>query len=131
MGSTMADQKTMGLSDLQAFLAKIEDHAGRDALMREAFESVGTAVADILELLEKQGPEQIKAIAEALKGIKLAVEMKAPEVRINVQPTPVEVNPVINLPAPVVTLQTSGKGWKFSFETDRQGNVSGCTALRI
>lgn len=119
----MADTKSMSLADLQDFLAKVEDSAGRDAALREAFLEVGSAMADILSLLEKQGPEMAKAIAQALKDIKVDAQEKGSEIRIDVKPTPVEVNvaaPIVHVAAPNVTMaapaQAKRGGWTFDVD---------------
>jgi hypothetical protein len=80
----------MNLNDLQKLVDQLQDRAGEQKALRDAFLEVGTALADILQMLEKQGPDTAKAIAAALKDIKLSMpEIKAPE---------------FTLPAPQVTV---------------------------
>lgn len=117
----MRDPKSMSLDDLQAFLDKVRDGAARDNALREAFLEVGTAMADILGLLEKQGPELAGAIASALKHLKVQAELQAPEIRVEVNPTPVEVKvaaPTVNVQAPVVTFSPPANPGGWLFEVD-------------
>lgn len=81
----------MNLADgLKELVERAENSVGRDKALNDALLEMGTALADILQMLEKQGPETAKAIAAALRDIKVSMpEMKAPEV---------------NIPAPQVTV---------------------------
>ena len=133
------------MKDIAEFLQKAEDYAGRDKALREAFIEVGTAMADIVSLMEKQGPDTAKAIAAALKGISLSVETEAPNIKIDVKPTPIEVKvsptpievtvqaPDIKIAAPVIHVMPSekGGGWKFDIDFTPNGAIKGMTAKRI
>ena len=117
------------LGDLKGVIEKLQDYAGRDQSLREAYLEVGTAVADVLALLEKQGPDMARAIADALKNIKL--DMKAPEIRIDVSPTPVEVRvaaPIVNVAAPVVNMPQAQAvkrgGWDFDVDPKPGGGFT-------
>lgn len=96
----MADPKSMSVPELMDFMQKVQDGASRDAAMREALLEIGTAMADMLAAAEKSGPEMVKAFAASLRELRL--ELKAPDIHINVKPTPVEVKvePVIQVAAP-------------------------------
>jgi hypothetical protein len=88
---------TLTLEELPALVAKLQDSAGRDKALTDAFLEVGTALADILALLEKQGPETANAISSALKELKITMpEAKAQQVNVTV--------PEITVPAPQVTV---------------------------
>lgn len=93
----------MNMVEIKDFLARVEDSAGRDKALNDAFLEVGTALAEILAMLEKQGPDTAKAIAAALKGITVSMpKMDAPVVNVTV---PEIKMPAINIPAPNVTVQ--------------------------
>ena len=99
----------MNLSELQAFLSKAEDYAGRDKALTAAFMEVSTALADILQMLEKQGPETAKAIAAALRDIKVSMpEMKAPELKMPAPQVTVNV-PEFKFPPIKVEMPTEAK----------------------
>jgi len=103
------------LTDFKSLIERLEDSGARDKALTDAFLEVSTALADMLQLLEKQGPETAKTIAEALRSIKVDVsgqpELKMPEIKFPDMPAPV-VNvtvPEFKIPAPVVNIERSGK----------------------
>ncbi len=98
----------MTLEELPALVAKLQDTAGRDKALTDAFLEVGTALADILSMLEKQGPETAKAIASALGELKISVpEAKAPEFKM-----PELKMPDITIPAPVVNVSVPAQEYR-------------------
>lgn len=122
----------LNMADLTAFLKKAEDYAGRDKALHDAFMEVSTALADILQMLEKQGPETAKAIAKALQDIKFTCELKAPTVNIDVKPTPVQVNvQPAKVEVQLMPAAPDKGGWKFDFETAPSGAIKSMTAKRI
>jgi len=97
----------MNITDLQSFLAKMEESASRDKVFSDALLEVGTAMADMLGMLEKQGPETAKMIAAALRDIKITVpEQKMPEFKMpDIKVTVPEIKlPEMKMPAPQVTV---------------------------
>lgn len=106
----------MNISELPQRLQTIEARlAGIDA-QTTALE-IATAMADILSVLERQGPSNAQAIAKALREVRLtmdAQELEAikPEIHVNVetpvvnvQPAQVNVQPHVSVSAPDVNVQ--------------------------
>lgn len=135
----------MNLNDLPKLLQQLEDRAGEQKALKDAFLEIGSSLADILSLLEKTGPDTAKAIAAALRGIRVEATMKAPDVTINVKPTPVEVTvqparvdvtvqaPDIQVAAPVVHImppERSSGAWEFDFTYANNGVLNGMKARR-
>lgn len=125
---------TLTLDQLQEFLKKAADYAGRDEALRLAFLEVGQAMGEVLDLLAKQTPQAAestaKAIADALRGMK-------PEVTMDFKPefSPVfkpEFKPQISVqPAEVKVMERErSAGWAFDFDVSTPGRISG-TCHRI
>jgi DNA-binding transcriptional ArsR family regulator len=69
----------MNLEDLPALLKRMEDSDARNKALETAMLEQGATMAEILSLLRDQGPATAKAIADALKGVKLTLPpMPAP-----------------------------------------------------
>ena len=87
----------MNLEDLAAVVKKLEDHEARYKMLETAIMEQGAAMAEILELLTKQGPDTARAIAAALKN--LTVNMPEPKAaQINVTVPEIRM-PEIKIPA--------------------------------
>lgn len=87
----------MNLEDLAAVVKKLEDHDARYKMLETAIMEQGAAMAEILELLTKQGPDTARAIAAALKN--LTVNMPEPKAaQINVTVPEIRM-PEIKMPA--------------------------------
>lgn len=97
----------MDIKDLQTILDKIEDRAGEQEAMRSTMLEIGTALADIVQLLERSGPDTAKAIATALKSVRIGD---------------------INVPAPVVHVTNQSAGWEFNHEYGPNGLIRRSTA---
>jgi hypothetical protein len=129
----------MNLSELQAVAEKLQNSIKRDEALEGMLTEASTALADILAHLEKAGPDQAKAFADALKGVKLQIETKSDAAVVNVAPTPVTVRvieakaPTVNvqvpqqqMPAPVVNVQPTiqqaaipkGSAWRCDIKRD-------------
>ena len=87
----------MNLEDLAAVVKKLEDYDARYKMLETAIMEQGAAMAEILELLTKQGPDTARAIAAALKN--LTVNMPEPKAaQINVTVPEIRM-PEITMPA--------------------------------
>lgn len=120
----------MNIDELPKLAADLKEKFAQVENLNGAFLEIGTALADILALLEKQGPDTAQAIAGALKGISLSLQ--APS--INVSPTPVEVRvDAPPMPAPVIHLMEREQkgGWKVTFENGPYGEIKGMTLKPI
>jgi len=122
------------IDQLQEFLKKAGDYAGRDEALRLAFLEVGLAMGEVLDLLSKQTPQAAestaKAIADALRGMKPEVRMDfKPEFKPEFRP---EFKPQITVPAAAVTVMPAERsgGWTFDFDVSTPGRISG-TCHRI
>lgn len=115
----------MNIEDLPKLKQQIEDglaelNAARAEIkaMHEHTLRIGLSLSEILEHMEKQGPESAKAIADALSGVlgKLNVSVAMPPIAM----------PPINVPAAQIVMQPAPAqtGWheiKVT-ETDNFGN---------
>lgn len=121
--------------------------------IREALHGVEAAAADLVELIGERNkaeqqererePEESQALREAIEALRrlqAPPAAEAPQVSVNVQPTPIEV--VVQAPtipptpqpeAPIVqVLAPLARGWSFQFKYDeRTGVLNGATAMRI
>lgn len=93
----------MNINDLPKRFEAIESRlSGLDA-QADAYLEIGTALADILTMLEKQGPANAKSIADALKQVHLSLDTKElsaikPEINVTVDAPPVTVQaPEVNV----------------------------------
>lgn len=107
---------SMSIEDFPALLKKIEDRAGEQEAMRSTMLEIGTALADILQLLERSGPDTAKAIAAALGGLKLG------EIKANV-----------TVPQPLVHVMPAlpAIGWTFEHQYDSKGRATRSIAKPI
>lgn len=106
----------MNIEDLPALLKKIEDRSGEQEAMRSTMLEIGTALADMLQLLERSGPETAKAIAAALGGLKLG------EIKANVTVP----QPLVHVMPPPAVL-----GWTFEHQYDAKGRATRSIAKPI
>lgn len=135
----------MNINDLPELLKQLQDRASEQKALKDAFLEISSTMADILAMLEKSGPDTAKAIAAALRGIRIEATTKAPDVSVNVKPTPVEVTvqparvdvtvqaPDIKIPAPVVHFMPAEKtvgDWTFTFDLHSNGMIKGMKAKR-
>ncbi len=105
----------MNIEDLPKLLSKLEDRAAEQEAMKSAMLEISTTLADLLALLEKQGPETARAIADSLKS--LTINQAAPTITIPPSPAPV-----------VTVMEKEDKpraGWDVEFKFDRMGDVTG------
>lgn len=107
-----------GLAELNAARAEIK-------AMHEHTLRIGLSLSEILEHMEKQGPESAKAIADALSGVlgKLNVSVAMPPLTL----------PPINVPASQIVMQPAPRD---DFEirdikTDNFGNLTGMKVCRV
>jgi hypothetical protein len=140
-------------------LGEQADNADTRAKMK-AFEGalgeISLALSDIVSALEKDDDDKGKdalgpALAAALKNVRIEVaapqiaapnvtvtpqlKVDAPQVSVNVSPTPIENK--VDVPAPVVQVidrTTAAKGWKrieIEFRHGAGDVPTGCTLTRI
>lgn len=80
----------INLNELSALIKRLEDSDARYKMLETAIMEQGAAMAEILELLAKQGPDTARAIGDALKNLKITmpepkpaqVNVTVPEIRI-------------------------------------------------
>lgn len=106
----------MNIEELPALLAKLEDRAGEQEAMRATMLEIGTTLADLLQLLERSGPDTAKAIAAALAGLKLG-----------------EIQANVNVPQPLVQIMPAQPvmGWTFEHKYDAKGRATQSIATPI
>lgn len=94
----------MNLKELADLADRLEGIEARYKALETAILENGAAMAEILEMLSKQGPDTAAAIADALKGIKFTLppmpEAKPAQVNVTV---PEIRMPEIRLPEPAKT----------------------------
>lgn len=93
----------MDLNDLPNLVKQLQDRSSEQAALKTLLSELGQAMADLLSHSEQSGPALAKAMADALKGVR----MEAPKVEvkptINVQPATVNPTPVqVHVEAPAV-----------------------------
>lgn len=96
----------MNLNDLPALVARLEKAQQQARAefdpMKELLTEIGAALADVIERSEASSAETAKQIAAALRDIRINAsitpKVEAPQVSVNVQPTPFNVS----VPEPVV-----------------------------
>lgn len=75
----------INLDELSALIKRLEDSDARYKMLETAIMEQGAAMAEILELLTKQGPDTARAIGDALKNLKITMpEPKAAQVNVTV-----------------------------------------------
>ena len=82
------------IEELPALLKKLEDRAGEQEALRSTMLTIGTALADLLQLQERSGPDTAKAIAAASAGLKLG-----------------EIQANVNVPQPLVQIGLVYRAW--------------------
>lgn len=110
----------MNVSDLSDLLKRLEDRAGEQKAMQDLMTELSTTLSDILEHQEASFPKLATAMADALKGVRLNA---APEVKVDVKPTPVEVKV-----EPKITVEVADGTKSFTFT---YGFVDGMTGKVI
>ena len=88
----------MNISDLPKRFEAIESRLSGLDSQADAYLEIGTALADILTMLEKQGPANAKQIATALQDVRLTlgtkeIEALKQEVRLTVDAPDVTIAP--------------------------------------
>lgn len=75
-----------------------------------------TPLADLLAAIERSGPATAKAIADAIGKLRIEPQL-----------------PVVNVAAPVVTLEMldAPTGWRFDVDYHTTGAIKGLTAKRL
>jgi len=124
----------MNITELPSLLKQLEDRAGEQAALKALLAELGQALAELLEQNESAGAALAKAIADALKGVRIAapkVEVAAPTVHVaapevTVQAPSVTVNPQINLPA-----DKKGKGCDIEFTYGHGGLITGAKVRHL
>lgn len=108
------------VEDLMQMLQRIESADAAQEAQRELIIELKTAIVDLVDLLEKQGPMTAKAVAEGLRSAQLG--------QINVQPAPVQV---IDKTTTVAAPAASDKGKNIDFKFDHLGNITGAKLTPI
>lgn len=131
--------------DRASVIRRLEGQAAEQEAMRAMVLEISTALADMMQMMEKAGPETARAIVAGLKELKLTAAAAQPinvdaPVTVNVPQTPVQVDAPVTVnvppaPPPVIHLiEKAGKkhgGWKFDLETDNFGNLKSMTATPL
>lgn len=81
--------------------------------------AIEDAIRSVAKALSERKPDDFKGIADAIRAMKI----EAPQVTVNVQPTPVHVNlpalaPVFEMP------MRESTGFDVTVKTDMQGNLT-------
>ena len=105
------------LADIAASLERRNDLA--EAVKAAALE-IGTPLADLLDAMQRIGPELAKSLTVALSALP---RQEAPIV--NVEAPPAHPAPVVNFEAP----QATG-GWRFDVDYHPNGAIKGLSARR-
>lgn len=87
---------------LERLTAGVEALSKRDGFSSDGLESALADVVEQIKALAELEPADLAPLVQAIKGLKLT----APEVKVNVQPTPIEVrvdSPTVNLEATIQT----------------------------
>jgi len=99
----------MQVEQLVDVVKQLQDRAAEQEALRATMLEIGTALSDIVQLLEKSGPETAKAIATALKNVRIGD---------------------INVPAPTVHMAPA-VAWEFTHEAGRDGVITRSVARPI
>ena len=110
----------MNLKELADLAERLEGIEARYKALETAILENGAAMAEILELLTKQGPDTAKAIADALRNLKFTLpDSKPAEITVNVPEikVPQQLAPVIQMndwTTLKVTAEQSGPNRKYT-----------------
>ncbi len=131
-------------AELQALMDKLEGREKELAAFEGLFTELGTAIADVLAHMEStagQGPELAETIARAIRDLRIAapavtvkppmVNVSAPNVSVNVNPTPVTVQVPEIKPVVQIMPAEQGKGWDFDVSYGPGNVIQGIRATRI
>jgi hypothetical protein len=118
---------SLTLDQLPALLKQLEDRGAEQEAFKALFTELQTTFADLLEQQEKNAPLLAKAIADALRGLRIdapaapAVNVAAPQVTVEVQPAPVHVQ----------VTEKDGKGCDIEFVYGAGGYITGAKVRRV
>lgn len=101
------------LNEASSALAEIAE------ALPEGLDKLENAIKAVAKALNDRKPDDFKGIADAIRAMKI----EAPQVTVNVNPTPIQVNlpeisPVFEMPV------RESSGFDVAVTTDMQGNVN-------
>lgn len=126
------------LAAFEALLTRAEKNAGAEDILKPLLTEISTAMAEIVELMERPAtvPMDAAALTQAFRDAMaeakpptVTVQMEAPQ--ITVQPAPVRELPPANVTINPMIASPPGTKWDIDVKSDRQGRITGLTVTKL
>lgn len=124
----------MKIEDLPGLLQQLQDRSAEQAAFKDLFTELQRTLSELLEHQEAALPALAKAVADALKGVRVAaptIKVEAPNV--TVQPPQVHVAAPSVTVTPQITVEGEkrGKGCDIEFQYGAGGVITGAKVRHL